>query len=91
MSCSADSGKYTLTNIFGCPAVFDIDADTIDTDSLENFAYTAYTLQEATEGVVYSGIKICTADYSEAFVPAPALSADLDFIPDVEHHHPADL
>ena len=45
MTCSVDGGKFTLTNITGCSAVFDIDADTIHTANLENFTCTAYTLQ----------------------------------------------
>ena len=150
MTCSVDGNKYTLTNIAGNYAVFDIDADTIYTDSLEDFTYTAYTLQVLMSGgvdedcpfvkeditydpedpvpitlnlfeygidlrgdgtnvyaplatvcdifstvetyhVVYSGKKIYTSDYSDTFVPTPALSSDPDYIADVKADHPADL
>ena len=52
MTCSVDGGRYTLTDIAGISAVFDIDADTIYSDNLESFLYAAYTLQVTMEGGV---------------------------------------
>ena len=151
MDCSVDGSRYTLTNISGCSAVFDVDADTIYSDMFDSFALCAYSLQISMDSgvyrdspfvkvedeyfdsdvpepmtlnlggygldlrgdetgvyaplatvidifstietyhVVYSGKKIYTADYSGFFVSTPALSADPDFITDVEKDHPEDL
>ena len=52
MTCTVDGGRYTLTNIIGSSAVFDIAADTIYTPNLEFFTKYAYILQvEKDDGV----------------------------------------
>ena len=52
MTCTASGGRYTLTNIAGTTATFDVDADTIYTTNLEEFATSAYTLQVGMAGGV---------------------------------------
>ena len=45
MTCAQDGGNYTLTNIAGKTAIFDVDADTIYAANLEDFITSAYSLQ----------------------------------------------
>lgn len=52
MTCTVSDGRYTLTNIAGTTATFDVDADTIYTTNLEEFATSAYTLQVGMAGGV---------------------------------------
>lgn len=52
MTCTYSDGKYTLTNIAGNTAVFDVNADTIYVDNYESFATGAYAIQVGMTGGV---------------------------------------
>lgn len=52
LSCEKNGSTYKLTNIAGISATFDIDADTIYTESLEDFTISAFVLQAGMAGGV---------------------------------------
>lgn len=52
MTCLRSGDEYTLTNIAGTSATFDIDKDTIYTANFESFTMSAYSLQVEMSGGV---------------------------------------
>ena len=69
---SQNGDQYTLTNIAGTSAVFDIDHDTIFTSNYENFTTLAYSLQvEAAGGVDNNYPFVKLTDTNEPADPTP--------------------
>ena len=52
MTCSKNGSVYTLTNIAGNAATFDIDKDTVYSDNIEEFTFSAFSLKTGMEGGV---------------------------------------
>ena len=72
MDCSIDGSRYTLTNIAGYSAVFDIVADTIYSDLLDDFTLSAYSLRVGMDGGVYEDSPFVKVDsYLDAGNPKP--------------------
>ncbi len=77
MTADHEGDSYTLTNIAGTTATFDIEKDTIYTPNFESFTKLAYNLQvEATGGVDNNYPFIKLTDTNEPADPAP-LTLDL--------------
>lgn len=64
MTCTQSGDVYTLKNIAGRVAQFDIGADTISTDNLEGFALTAHTLQAEMAGIPDSNYPFVLITYT---------------------------
>ncbi len=72
MTCTQKDNEYTLTNIAGTTATFDVDKDTIDTPNFERFTKLAYSLKvEAAGGVDSNYPFIKQIDTTEPADPAP--------------------
>ena len=72
MTCTRNDNEYTLTNIAGTTATFDVDKDTIDTPNFERFTKLAYSLMvEAAGGVDSNYPFIKQIDTTEPADPAP--------------------
>ena len=76
MTFNRSGGEYTLTNIAGTSAIFDIDKDTIYTANFENFTTLAYSLLVMMSGGVdnnYPFIKM-----TDTYEPADPASLTLN-------------
>lgn len=72
MTCKKSGSTYTLTNIAGNKAKFNVDEETITTDNLEKFANTAHTLQVEMANVAdsnYPFVKINSTSNPETTEP----------------------
>ncbi len=77
MTCDRDGGRYTLTNIAGDTAIFDVDADTLHTANLERFLTTAYELQTSMTGGVYDNHPFIK--FAEVYEPADPTPMTVSF------------